>query len=260
MEPPHISVFLFGITWMQHVVNDRLAVEVQCIGLPDRQTIPLWIISSGAMKSLVFETPVNSAEELVARISAAAGEIRNTPEMLSNVRRSMKRRCEACITCGGRHYSLKNDAAYGGFIGPDGKWNGMMGSLEIDVAGPLFINEARSKVVNFAFPLDFADLVIISGLIPANKYPNLIFGIFSSTHEKGYKLVGSKFTSEAMQVEKWSGIESTRSLMTSRGRSVHNLCNWVDNSPVIRYGCSCFQPSTRRTLLARGLVTWQATV
>ncbi|GFV84401.1 hypothetical protein TNCV_2044491 [Trichonephila clavipes] len=54
------------------------------------------------MKSLVFETPVNSAEELVARISAAAGEIRNTPEMLSNVRRSMKRRCEACITCGGR--------------------------------------------------------------------------------------------------------------------------------------------------------------
>ncbi|GFV43786.1 SCAN domain-containing protein 3 [Trichonephila clavipes] len=54
------------------------------------------------MKSLVFETPVNSAEELVARISAAAGEIRNTPEMLSNVRRSMKRRCETCITCGGQ--------------------------------------------------------------------------------------------------------------------------------------------------------------
>ncbi|GFV06855.1 uncharacterized protein TNCV_1962761 [Trichonephila clavipes] len=56
----------------------------------------------GANETLVFETPVNSAEELVARISAAAGEIRNTPEMLSNVRRSMKRRCEACITCGGR--------------------------------------------------------------------------------------------------------------------------------------------------------------
>ncbi|GFX58471.1 hypothetical protein TNCV_214001 [Trichonephila clavipes] len=54
------------------------------------------------MKSLVYETPVNSAEELVARISAATGEIRNTPEMLSNVRRSLKRRCEACITCGGR--------------------------------------------------------------------------------------------------------------------------------------------------------------
>ncbi|GFS83580.1 uncharacterized protein TNCV_1657911 [Trichonephila clavipes] len=56
------------------------------------------------LKSLVYETPVNSAEELVARISAAAGEIRNTPEMLSNVRRSMKRRCEACITYGGRQF------------------------------------------------------------------------------------------------------------------------------------------------------------
>ncbi|GFX50217.1 uncharacterized protein TNCV_2782391 [Trichonephila clavipes] len=56
----------------------------------------------GQMKSLVYETPVNSTEELVARISAAAGEIRSTPEMLSNVRRSMKRRCE--ITCGGRQF------------------------------------------------------------------------------------------------------------------------------------------------------------
>ncbi|GFX31730.1 uncharacterized protein TNCV_170631 [Trichonephila clavipes] len=104
MEPPHISVFLFGITWMQYVVNDGLAVEVQCIDFSDHQTFPVWIISSGAMKSLVYETPVNSAKELVARISAAAGEIRNTPEMLSNVRRSMKRRCEACITCDGRQF------------------------------------------------------------------------------------------------------------------------------------------------------------
>ncbi|GFX63835.1 tigger transposable element-derived protein 1 [Trichonephila clavipes] len=44
------------------------------------------------------------ANPQTARISAAAGEIRNTPEMLSNVRRSMKRRCEACITCGGRQF------------------------------------------------------------------------------------------------------------------------------------------------------------
>ncbi|GFY24861.1 transposase-like protein [Trichonephila clavipes] len=58
----------------------------------------------GQMKSLVYETPVNSAEELEERISAAAGEIRNTPEILSNVRRSMKRRCEACITCGGHQF------------------------------------------------------------------------------------------------------------------------------------------------------------
>ncbi|GFV81880.1 DUF4817 domain-containing protein [Trichonephila clavipes] len=102
---PHISVFLFGITWMQHVVNDGLAVEVQYIGLPrspDLSCLDYFFL--GQMKSLVYETPVNSAEELVARISAAAGEIRNTPEMLSNVRRSMKRRCKACITCVGRQF------------------------------------------------------------------------------------------------------------------------------------------------------------
>ncbi|GFX35814.1 uncharacterized protein TNCV_746071 [Trichonephila clavipes] len=58
----------------------------------------------GQMKFLVYETPINSTEELVARISAAAGEIRKTPEMLSNDRRSMKRRCEACITCSGRQF------------------------------------------------------------------------------------------------------------------------------------------------------------
>ncbi|GFW91037.1 DUF4817 domain-containing protein [Trichonephila clavipes] len=44
---PHISVFLFGITWMQYVVNNGLAVEVQCIDFSDRQTFPVWIISSG---------------------------------------------------------------------------------------------------------------------------------------------------------------------------------------------------------------------
>ncbi|GFV24948.1 uncharacterized protein TNCV_884141 [Trichonephila clavipes] len=31
---PHISVFLFGITWMQHVVNDGLAVEVSALASP----------------------------------------------------------------------------------------------------------------------------------------------------------------------------------------------------------------------------------
>ncbi|GFU87439.1 uncharacterized protein TNCV_3646381 [Trichonephila clavipes] len=51
----------------------------QCVDFSDRQTFPVWIIFFwGQMKSLVYETPVNSAEELVARISAAAGKYRNT--------------------------------------------------------------------------------------------------------------------------------------------------------------------------------------
>ena len=56
------------------------------------------------IKSLVYETPVNSAENLVARITAAADEVRDTPGILANVRSSMFQRCQACITARGRNF------------------------------------------------------------------------------------------------------------------------------------------------------------
>ncbi|GFT45407.1 hypothetical protein TNCV_348871 [Trichonephila clavipes] len=59
---------------MQHVVYDALAVEVQCIASPIARTFLSGLFLLGQMKSLVYETPVNSAEELVARISAATGK------------------------------------------------------------------------------------------------------------------------------------------------------------------------------------------
>ncbi|GFT95408.1 transposable element Tc3 transposase [Trichonephila clavipes] len=46
----------------------------------------------GHMKSLVYDTPVDNAEELVARIAVAAREIRNSPGIFQNVRMSMRRR------------------------------------------------------------------------------------------------------------------------------------------------------------------------
>ncbi|GBM10039.1 hypothetical protein AVEN_115868-1 [Araneus ventricosus] len=58
----------------------------------------------GYVKSLVYETPVNSAEDLVAGIAAAAGEVRDTPGILANDRSSIRRRCEACITARGRNF------------------------------------------------------------------------------------------------------------------------------------------------------------
>ena len=58
----------------------------------------------GHLKSLVYETPVNSCEDLIARIVAAAGKIRETPDVFANVRRSMIRRCETCIQVGGRSF------------------------------------------------------------------------------------------------------------------------------------------------------------
>ncbi|GFV26909.1 hypothetical protein TNCV_4084411 [Trichonephila clavipes] len=75
MEPPHIPVFLFKITWMQHVVNDGLAVEVSALASPDRQTAPVWIISSESlkMKSLGVRNTRKQRREL-ACISEAAGE------------------------------------------------------------------------------------------------------------------------------------------------------------------------------------------
>ncbi|GFV01178.1 uncharacterized protein TNCV_4280541 [Trichonephila clavipes] len=75
---PHISVFLFGITWMQHLVNDGLLWRSSALAFPIARPFLSGLFLLGKMKSLVYETPVNSAEELVARISAAAGEIRNT--------------------------------------------------------------------------------------------------------------------------------------------------------------------------------------
>lgn len=58
----------------------------------------------GYMKSLVYETPVESDMDLMARIVAASGVVADTPGILANVRRSMRRRCAACITSAGRNF------------------------------------------------------------------------------------------------------------------------------------------------------------
>ncbi|GBL72167.1 hypothetical protein AVEN_115157-1 [Araneus ventricosus] len=50
------------------------------------------------MKTLVYETPVYSVEDVVTRISVAAGEMQDLPGIFQNVRNSMRRRCEACVT------------------------------------------------------------------------------------------------------------------------------------------------------------------
>ena len=56
------------------------------------------------MKTLVYDTPVDNAEELVSRIAVDAGEIRDTPGLFQNIQNSMRRRCEACIEVGGRNF------------------------------------------------------------------------------------------------------------------------------------------------------------
>ena len=55
----------------------------------------------GHLKSLMYESPIESAEVLVARLSAAAGEVRDTPGVFQRVRESLLRRCTVCIASNG---------------------------------------------------------------------------------------------------------------------------------------------------------------
>ncbi|GFU62335.1 DUF4817 domain-containing protein [Trichonephila clavipes] len=57
-----------------------------------------------AMKGLVYDTPVVSEMDLVARISIAAARIREMPGVFEDVRQSMSRRCRACIHANGRNF------------------------------------------------------------------------------------------------------------------------------------------------------------
>jgi hypothetical protein len=65
---------------------------------------PLDFFFWGHMKSLVYDTPVESEEELVARIAVASGDIAAMPGIFERVRQSCARRCRNCIDVGGRHF------------------------------------------------------------------------------------------------------------------------------------------------------------
>lgn len=58
----------------------------------------------GFLKGLVYETPVTSDEDLVARVVEAAARVRDRPGLFERVRQSMIRRCEACIVADGRNF------------------------------------------------------------------------------------------------------------------------------------------------------------
>ncbi|GFV92862.1 hypothetical protein TNCV_1347111 [Trichonephila clavipes] len=63
-----------------------------------------WISSTGVTQRVVYETPIPSVEDLIARISVATEKIRNMPEIFQNVKNSMQRHCQACQTASGRHF------------------------------------------------------------------------------------------------------------------------------------------------------------
>ncbi|GFV18868.1 uncharacterized protein TNCV_4757551 [Trichonephila clavipes] len=58
----------------------------------------------GHMNSLVYASPVDSDEALVARIVVVAGDIREMPGLFANIRQPLYTRCEVCIFAGGRSF------------------------------------------------------------------------------------------------------------------------------------------------------------
>jgi hypothetical protein len=58
----------------------------------------------GHVKSLVYATPVETVEDLTARIFNACEVVQHTPGIFERVRQSMVRRCNACIELGSRHF------------------------------------------------------------------------------------------------------------------------------------------------------------
>lgn len=65
---------------------------------------PLDFYLWGTMKSQVYDTPVTSDMDLVARISITAARILEMPGIFENVRQSMSSRCRACIQENGRNF------------------------------------------------------------------------------------------------------------------------------------------------------------
>lgn len=65
---------------------------------------PLDFFLWGYVKSLVYDTPIVTQEDLLARVMAACTHVQHIPGIFSRVRASMNRRCKLCIEVNGHHF------------------------------------------------------------------------------------------------------------------------------------------------------------
>lgn len=68
---------------------------------PDLNPIDFYLW--GHVKSIVYETPVATEDELLGRIQAACQQVRDTPQVFERVRHSLIRRYRLCVECDGKH-------------------------------------------------------------------------------------------------------------------------------------------------------------
>lgn len=69
---------------------------------PDLNPIDFFVW--GFMKSLVYETIVETEEDLIARIQAAAVHMQSNPELFSKTRFAMRKRCRMCMEVNGQNF------------------------------------------------------------------------------------------------------------------------------------------------------------
>lgn len=107
--PAHFGRFVrahlnetFPLRWIGRAAANDLVLARWPARSPDLN--PLDFCLWGWMKALVYETPVDLEEDLIARILAAALVIQETPEIFANIRESMHKRCTTCIQANGAHF------------------------------------------------------------------------------------------------------------------------------------------------------------
>ncbi|GBN39311.1 hypothetical protein AVEN_54364-1 [Araneus ventricosus] len=66
--------------------------------------IPHRILRMGHLKAIIYETPVDSIEDVVARLSIAAANVREMPGIIGTVCQPFLRRYQACINVVNRNF------------------------------------------------------------------------------------------------------------------------------------------------------------
>lgn len=91
--------------YLDRTFHGRLIANGGPIAWPPRSPDlnPIDFFLWGHLKTLVYATPVDRQEDLLARIQDGCDQIRNMPGVLGRVRNSMIRRCNVCIQVGGSH-------------------------------------------------------------------------------------------------------------------------------------------------------------
>ncbi|GBM21927.1 hypothetical protein AVEN_187931-1 [Araneus ventricosus] len=89
---------------MPHIPNDGTDAADLSLGLLLTGPQPTGLFLLGHMKSLVYETPVDSGEDLVERIVVAPDKINTTPGIFESMSQSFFRRCKLCNDTRSRHF------------------------------------------------------------------------------------------------------------------------------------------------------------